>query len=49
MNKIFYCSGCDKFTLAKVCECGVKTESSRPGKFSLNDKFGKYRRMAKGI
>ncbi len=48
MHKIFKCWGCDRYTIKEKCPiCGKKTKSTRPPKFSLEDKFGKYRRILK--
>jgi len=39
---------CCDYTLAKNCKkCGAKTKSAHPPRFSVADKYGKYRRMAK--
>jgi len=45
---IFYCKACDAFTMEESCpKCKGKTESTIPAKFSPEDKWGKYRQMAK--
>ncbi len=37
------------YTLKDVCpKCGAKAKSAHPMKFSPEDKYGKYRRMAGG-
>ena len=47
-NQIFYCKQCDLYTLKKLCpNCNKKTENPKPAKYSVDDKFGKYRRLAK--
>lgn len=47
-KQILYCKGCDEFTLKNKCpECNKKTENPRPAKYSLDDKYGKWRRIAK--
>lgn len=45
---IFYCKKCDKFTLKSNCDvCNSKTVSTKPAKFSPEDRLGKYRRISK--
>ncbi|MFH0798455.1 MAG: RNA-protein complex protein Nop10 [Candidatus Woesearchaeota archaeon] len=45
---ILYCSSCKEFTMKENCpKCGAKVLSTKPAKFSPEDKWGKYRRMAK--
>ena len=41
---ILYCSNCKKYTLKEMCSCGNKTQTTRPAKFSPEDKYGRYRR-----
>ncbi|MFH0889870.1 MAG: RNA-protein complex protein Nop10 [Candidatus Aenigmatarchaeota archaeon] len=46
MNKIKKCER-SHYTLKDVCvECGLRTRSAHPMKFSPEDRYGKYRRMA---
>ena len=45
-SEILFCESCKKYTLNKEC-CGKKTSSIKPPKFSLDDKYGKYRRQVK--
>ena len=33
--------------MKEVCECGAKTANPKPVKFSVDDKFGPYKRKAK--
>jgi len=48
MNNILKCSKCQVYTLLNVCKiCGSNTASPKPGKFSLEDKYGEYRRRYK--
>ncbi|MBW2969426.1 RNA-protein complex protein Nop10 [Candidatus Woesearchaeota archaeon] len=47
MKKILKCKKCDKYTIKEICECGEKTISIKPPKYSPKDKYGKYRRKAK--
>lgn len=43
--KLFKCPACNRYTLKETCVCGTKTILARPPRFSLDDKYGKYRRM----
>jgi len=46
--KIFKCENCKNYTLKKTCsKCKEDTNNPKPAKFSPEDKFGKYRRLAK--
>jgi H/ACA ribonucleoprotein complex subunit 3 len=39
---------CCEYTLKEICSiCGNKTKSTKPAKYSPEDKYGKYRRIAK--
>ncbi|MFH1455357.1 MAG: RNA-protein complex protein Nop10 [archaeon] len=45
---ILYCDKCEVYSMQEKCPvCDKKTLSRRPAKFSPQDKWGKYRRMAK--
>jgi H/ACA ribonucleoprotein complex subunit 3 len=47
VSKIRKCS-CGRYTLKEVCHvCGSSTKYSRPARFSLEDRYGKYRRITK--
>ncbi|MFH1972920.1 MAG: RNA-protein complex protein Nop10 [archaeon] len=47
-SKILFCKKCQKYTLKDKCpNCGEKTITSKPAKFSPEDKYGKYRRQYK--
>lgn len=47
-TQILRCENCNVYTLEENCQkCGSKTLSPRPAKFSLEDKYGYYRRMLK--
>jgi len=46
MKKILKCKVCGIFTM-KESHCGEKTLSPKPAKYSPEDKYGKYRRLAK--
>jgi len=45
--KILYCKKCNKYTLKENCSCGEKAITTKPAKFSPEDKYGEYRRIAK--
>lgn len=42
-RQILYCNECKKYILEETCECGAKTISTKPAKFSLTDKYSEYR------
>ncbi|MDO8726953.1 MAG: RNA-protein complex protein Nop10 [Candidatus Methanoperedens sp.] len=47
VSKIRRCS-CGRYTLNEICPlCGRTTTYSQPARFSLEDRYGKYRRIAK--
>ena len=47
-RKIRYCTACNQYTMQKNCpECSGETVISGPHRFSPEDRFGEYRRMAK--
>ncbi|WP_421078193.1 RNA-protein complex protein Nop10 [Methanothermococcus sp. Ax23] len=42
------CPKCGKYTLKDFCnECNEKTITVKPPRYSIEDKYGKYRRMLK--
>lgn len=48
MTEILKCSKCKIYTLQKTCpKCQTKTISPKPAKFSIDDKYGAYRRKFK--
>lgn len=49
MNReILRCPKCSKYTIKKLClNCKTEAISTKPAKFSLEDKYGKYRRQYK--
>lgn len=48
MKHLMKCPSCMNYTLKDVCgKCGLKTVSPRPVKFSMEDKYGDYRRENK--
>ncbi|MEK6841080.1 MAG: RNA-protein complex protein Nop10 [Nanoarchaeota archaeon] len=47
-KEILLCKICHIYTLKKLCpNCNNKTISPKPAKFSIEDKYLKYRLMAK--
>lgn len=47
MRNILKCQNCGKYTMKDVCACGGKALTPKPAKFSIEDKYGSYRRKAK--
>jgi len=47
MRHILFCKVCKKFSMKEVCECGMKTISPKPPKYSPDDKYASYKRKAK--
>jgi H/ACA ribonucleoprotein complex subunit 3 len=48
MKKILRCPKCLIYTMEETCsKCKVKTINPKPAKYSPEDKYGKYRRIAK--
>ncbi len=49
MNReILKCPKCNTYTLMESCpKCGEKTLSPKPARYSLQDKWGEWRRKAK--
>ena len=47
MRSILKCEECEKYTMKDVCACGRKAITPKPAKFSIEDKYGSYRRKAK--
>ncbi|KYK35467.1 MAG: RNA-protein complex protein Nop10 [Theionarchaea archaeon] len=45
--KLKKCTVCGKYTLKDVCTCGGRADTVKPPRFSLEDKYGKYRRKLK--
>lgn len=47
-SSIFYCEFCNNFTLKKTCpKCNDKTSNPIPAKYSPQDKYAKYRKLAR--
>ena len=47
MRIILKCGNCGKYTMNKICKCGGEALTPKPAKFSIEDKYGSYRRKAK--
>jgi len=47
MRNILKCENCGKYTMNEICACGGKSLTPKPAKFSVEDKYGSYRRKAK--
>ena len=48
MTEILKCIKCGNYTIKKICDkCSSKTTSPKPAKFSIEDKYGSYRRVYK--
>ena len=43
---ILRCKVCKAYTMKEI-HCGEKTENPKPPKFSIEDNYSKYRRIAK--
>ncbi|MBI4017728.1 MAG: RNA-protein complex protein Nop10 [Candidatus Aenigmarchaeota archaeon] len=42
------CASCQRYTFDATCHsCGSATRDPKPPKFSPEDRYGRYRRMAK--
>jgi H/ACA ribonucleoprotein complex subunit 3 len=41
------CLKCDNYSMQDKCKCGSNTILPRPPKFSINDKYTKYKRDSK--
>ncbi|MDC7951082.1 RNA-protein complex protein Nop10 [Methanomassiliicoccaceae archaeon COG_1] len=45
--RILRCTGCGRYTLLASCPaCGARTARPAPARFSPEDRYGRYRRMA---
>lgn len=47
MPHILRCPACDSYGLAEECACNGRRVRVKPAKFSPEDKYAKYRRLAK--
>ena len=47
MKHLLKCNSCEIYTMKNACpKCGEKSSQIKPPKYSPEDKYGKYRRMA---
>ncbi len=46
---IYKCKACKIYTMKEVCDCGEKTVTPKPPKYSPEDKYGEYRRRVKSV
>ncbi|MDD3263573.1 MAG: nucleolar RNA-binding Nop10p family protein [Candidatus Nanoarchaeia archaeon] len=50
MKRIKYCISCKEYTLKDKCpKCGNNTILNVPPKFSIEDKYAKYRRQENNL
>lgn len=47
MKHILKCMDCGEYTMKDACVCSGKALTPKPAKFSIEDKYGSYRRKAK--
>lgn len=48
MTEILYCTECKLYTLKLTCSrCKKVSITTKPAKYSPQDRYGKYRRLAK--
>ncbi len=48
MKHILKCSKCGNYTMKDVCgKCGANAVNPHPAKYSIEDKYGNYRRKMK--
>lgn len=47
MVNILKCPTCGSYGLKEMCICNTKRLTVKPAKYSPEDKYAKYRRMAK--
>ncbi|MBU0981002.1 MAG: RNA-protein complex protein Nop10 [Nanoarchaeota archaeon] len=45
--RLLKCKSCDRYTMKEECPCGGKAVLPQPPKYSPQDKYARYRRMAK--
>tara|TARA_Y100000310_G_C20221244_1_gene595869 strand:+ start:217 stop:384 length:168 start_codon:yes stop_codon:yes gene_type:complete len=46
--EILKCTNCNTYTLEENCpSCNTQTITPKPAKFSIEDRYGHYRRLAK--
>ncbi|MDP7116194.1 MAG: nucleolar RNA-binding Nop10p family protein [Candidatus Woesearchaeota archaeon] len=44
MRHILRCRACGSYTMSEKCKCSGKAGTSKPAKFSPEDRYGAYRR-----
>ncbi|PLW79602.1 ribosome biogenesis protein [Candidatus Woesearchaeota archaeon] len=50
MKHILKCENCKEYTISEKCpRCDGKAVTPKPAKYSPQDKYAKYRRIAKGM
>jgi H/ACA ribonucleoprotein complex subunit 3 len=47
MRHIFKCIKCGAYTMKEKCSCGENAVTTKPAKYSPDDRFSSYRRTAK--
>ena len=48
MKHILKCTKCNKYTISEKCpDCNIIAVNPKPAKYSPQDKYAKYRRIAK--
>ncbi len=47
MRHIFKCEKCSAYTMSEKCKCGGKALTTKPAKYSPDDRYKAYRRKAK--
>ena len=47
MKHILKCKKCGNYTMNEKCDCGGEAVNVKPAKFSIEDKYGAYRRKVK--
>jgi len=47
MRHILKCKACGSYGLGSQCSCGQERIECRPPKYTPEDKYGHYRRLAK--
>lgn len=47
MRHILKCGKCGSYTMSEKCGCGSKAVTTKPPKYSPDDRFKEYRRKAK--
>lgn len=45
-TKMLKCEACKSYGFSEKCDCGAKRINPKPAKYSPEDKYAKYRRLA---